>query len=95
MPRQEVLYERNGPLLQSLGKHSVIGISKSAGDDLPRSVPWDFFFVDEDTHKLGNGKGRVSLRTSDRSLVSFSSSSKRGPHRRDAHIIELDRDVYK
>jgi hypothetical protein len=59
--REEVLEERDGPLLERLGQHGVVRVEEGVGDDLPRGVPRLILLVDEDAHELGYRERRVGL----------------------------------
>ena len=61
MPRQQVLHERDRPLLQRLGEDSVVGVEERVGGNLPGGVPGHVLLVDEDAHELDNGESRVSV----------------------------------
>jgi hypothetical protein len=40
----------------------VVSVEEDIGDDRPGLVPGEVLIIDQDTHQLGDGKGRVSLR---------------------------------
>lgn len=61
MPREEVLHERHGPLLERLGEHGVVREEERVRRDLPGLVPRHVLLVDEDAHELGDGERRVRL----------------------------------
>lgn len=58
---EEVLEEREGPLLKGLGEDGVVGVRKHLGGDLPRNVVRNLLLVDEDAHELDDGDGRVGV----------------------------------
>ena len=58
----EELGERaDGPLLQSLGQDSVVGVAHDLRHDVPGVVPLELLLVDEDTHELGAAHGGVRV----------------------------------
>ncbi len=63
IPRKKVLQEGNGPLLECLGKDSVVRVEERVSRDLPSLVPWDILLVNEDAHEFGDRKCRVRLRS--------------------------------
>lgn len=56
-----MLHESSRPLLQRLWQNGMVRKRKRARDNLPRRVPRDVLFVDEDAHELGNRERRVRL----------------------------------
>ena len=58
---EEVLHERNGPLLKCLWQNSVVGVAESGLHDAPSLVPFQTLLVDQDALKLGNGKCWVGV----------------------------------
>jgi len=61
VPREQVLQQRNGPLLESFGENSVVGEEERVGDDLPGLIPRNVFLIDENTHEFRNSESRVSI----------------------------------
>lgn len=61
MPWEQVLEQRDGPLLESFWEDSVVGEEERAGDDIPSSVPCDILLIEENTHEFWNGKRRVGV----------------------------------
>ena len=61
MPWEQVLEQRDGPLLESFWEDSVVGEEECAGDDIPGVIPWHILFIDENTHEFWNGKRRVCV----------------------------------
>lgn len=51
-----MLYERNGPFLQSFWENSVVRVAKCLMDDAPRFVPVKTFEIKQDAHQLRNSK---------------------------------------
>lgn len=52
---QQVLHQRDRPLLQCLGEDGVVCIAEGVGDETPGLVPVEAFLIDEDTLELDNG----------------------------------------
>ena len=49
-----MLEQRDGPLLESFGKDSVVGEEERVDDDLPGTIPRNLLFINEDTHEFRN-----------------------------------------
>jgi hypothetical protein len=43
------------------GQHGVISEEERVGDNLPRSIPLNLFFINEDPHEFGNCECGMSL----------------------------------
>eukprot|EP00128_Syssomonas_multiformis_P015811 Colp12_sorted_trinity150504_noHs@1565 len=67
--RKKLLNEVHGPTLKSLGKNGVVGVSHGLGSDFPSLLPVELLLVDEKTHKLRDGKCRVSVVQLDSDLL--------------------------
>ena len=61
MPGQQMLQQRDGPLLERLGKYGMVRVEEGLGDDGPSIVPANFLLIDEDAHELDDGERRVSI----------------------------------
>ena len=61
MPREQVFQQRNGPLLESFGKDSVVCEEECVGDDIPGFVPRNLFLIDENTHEFRNSESGVGV----------------------------------
>ena len=61
VPREQVLQQRNRPLLEGFRKDSVVGEEECVGDDLPGVVPRNLFLIDENTHEFRNSESRVGI----------------------------------
>ena len=68
VPREQVLQQRNGPLLESFGKDCVVGEEECVSDDLPGFVPWNLFLIDEDTHEFRDSESGVGIVELDRGI---------------------------
>ena len=66
---QEMLEQGDGPLLESLGKDGVVGVTESAGDDVPSLLPVKALEINEDTLELDNSQSRVGVVELDSNLV--------------------------
>ena len=69
MTWEEVLNERNGPLLQCFRKDGVVGVPESILNNAPRLIPLKTLNVDKNPEKLRNGEGWMSVVQLDRNLV--------------------------
>jgi len=61
VPREQVLQQRNGPLLESFGKDSMVGEEECVGDDFPGIVPRNLLLIDENAHEFWNGESRMGV----------------------------------
>ena len=61
MAGQEVLEERDGPLLQCFRQDSVVGVAESGLHDCPSLVPLQTFLIDQDALEFGDGHCRVCV----------------------------------
>jgi hypothetical protein len=61
VPREQVLQQRNRPLLESFGKDSVIGEEECVGDDLPGFVPRNLLLIDQNTHEFWDSESGVGI----------------------------------
>jgi hypothetical protein len=59
--RQEVLEERDGPLLQCFRQNSVVGVAEGGLDDGPCLVPLQTLLVDQNALKLGDSECRMCV----------------------------------
>ncbi len=59
--RQHALEQGHGPGFQRLGHEGVVGVGEGAGDDVPGFLPGEFVLVQQQTHQLGDGDGRVGV----------------------------------
>ena len=67
--REDLLHQRDGPLLERLGQQSMVGIRDGAPREIPRAIPRKILLVDEDPHQLGHRERRVRVVELDRDLV--------------------------
>lgn len=58
---QEMLEQGDGPLLESLGKDGVVGVTESVSDDAPGLIPIKALEIDENTLELNNSQSRVGV----------------------------------
>ena len=65
---QHALQQRRGPALQGLGEDGVVRVGESAAANVPRVVPAKVLHVNEETHELRDGEGRMRVVQLDRSL---------------------------
>ena len=61
VPRQEELEEFDWPLLERLGQEGVVRIGQGAHRQVPGLIPAEMGIVEEDSHQLGDGHGRMSV----------------------------------
>lgn len=61
MSGKEMLHQRYRPLLQSLRKHSVVGVSKRLTNNVPGLVPLQTLQIHKYTLQFGDGKRRVGV----------------------------------
>lgn len=61
MAWQQVLEERDGPLLQCLRQDRVVGVAESLADDVPGIIPVEALNVDENPLQLRNSQGWVGV----------------------------------
>jgi hypothetical protein len=61
MPRQQMLHERDRPLLQRLGQHSMVRVENGVGRDRPSRVPVHVLLVHQNAHELGDRERWVGL----------------------------------
>ena len=66
---QEMLEQGDGPFLESLGKDGVVGITESAGDNVPCLLPVKALEIHKDTLELDNSQSRVGVVELDGDLV--------------------------
>src|SRR6476659_9883104 len=57
--RQHPLEPRERPLLERFGKEGVVRIRERPAGEIPRLVPTQALLVEQDSHQLGDGHGRV------------------------------------
>lgn len=69
--RQEVLDERDGPLLQSFGQDGVVGVAEGSADDVPGIIEGNVLLIDQDALQLDNSKRRVSVVELDGHVVGY------------------------
>ena len=65
----EELHPFDRPALQRLGKQSVIGVGERAARNVPRLVPTEMRFVEQNAHEFRHGEGRMRVVELDRRLV--------------------------
>jgi hypothetical protein len=58
---QEVLEERDGPLLQCFGQDGVVGVAESGLNDGPGLVPLQTLLIDQNALELGDGECGVCV----------------------------------
>ena len=61
LARNEEAHPLDRPTLERLGKQSVVGVGERRARDIPRFVPTEMRFVEQDAHELRNGEGRVRV----------------------------------
>jgi len=61
VPGQQPLHQADGPPLERLGQHGVVGEGKGARAQVPRLGPAEAVVVHEHAHELGDGDGRVRV----------------------------------
>ena len=61
LARNEEAHPIDRPTLQRLGKQSVVGVGERRARDIPRFVPTEMRFVEQDAHELRHGKGRMRV----------------------------------
>ena len=64
-----MLNKRNRPLLESFWQHSVVGVAECLCDNIPSSVPFKTFQIDQDALELNNGQRRVGIVQLDSNLI--------------------------
>ena len=61
LARNEEAHPVDRPTLERLGKQSVVGVGERGAGDVPRFVPTEMRFVEQDAHEFGNGESRVRV----------------------------------
>ena len=61
MTRQDILEHGDGPALECLRQHSVVGVSEHFGADAPSLSPSQTFQVQEDAHQLRDSHRRMGV----------------------------------
>src|SRR5262245_734606 len=61
MARQEQLERRDGPLFESLGQQRVVGVCQCSLSEVPSLIPSEMRLVEQDSHQLGDGNGRMGI----------------------------------
>mmetsp|Transcript_36390 Transcript_36390/g.74689 ORF Transcript_36390/g.74689 Transcript_36390/m.74689 type:complete len:855 (+) Transcript_36390:63-2627(+) len=87
---EEGAHEGQGPLLESLGKHSVIGVCEHLAHDGPGKGPAEVILIHEEAHKLGDADGRMGVIELHRHLVwkLLPAASGLGSHERPDHVLD-------
>src|SRR5262245_24487765 len=69
MARDQYLEQLDGPLLQGLGKKSMVGVSESALSQVPGLLPSELPLVEQYAHQFRNRDCGVSVVELDRRVV--------------------------
>ena len=69
MPRQDGGKQPHRPGLQRLGHQRMVGVGKGAHGNPPGAIPFQFMYVHEQAHELGDRYRRMGIVQLDRDLV--------------------------
>ncbi len=61
LARNEEAHPVDRPTLERLGKQSVVGVGERCARDVPRFVPAQMRFVEQDAHEFRHGEGRMRV----------------------------------
>ena len=61
LARNEEAHPFDRPTLERLGKQRVVGVGERRARDIPRFVPAEMRFVEQDAHELRHGEGRMRV----------------------------------
>ena len=61
MTGEEALEHGERPLFEGFGEEGVVGVSDGALCDIPSAIPREFFLIDEEALKLGDGDGGMGI----------------------------------
>ena len=61
LARDEETHPIDRPTLQRFGKQSMVGVGERCARNIPRFVPRQMLFIQQDTHEFRHGEGRMRV----------------------------------